>query len=234
MLADRRITFYNAPARKGFWAGAKSWFAYWLLIIAVVFFVALFVSLFIAADPGCEIDPYAHGSTLDLQPVCSPAITQQVNGVIVLLLALTLVLALILLLLQIIFPHRWLALTVSSHGLWSMYSRYARPVIGWAEIESLGIYEAPPDKAHNRPTTYLAVTVHSSEDMRQTEGARLMWSAYPPVPQMERVALLWPIGRPLDSGGARLKPDTIIARIREEFPRELAENQIEVFAARPL
>ncbi|HEX8731017.1 MAG TPA: hypothetical protein VF725_03055 [Ktedonobacterales bacterium] len=232
MLASRRLTFYSAPARQGFWAGTRSWLEYWLLIIAIIFFASLFASLL--ADPGCEVDPYAHGSTLDGQPVCSSAVTLQFNGIGVLLLAVSLGLALILLLLQVLFPHRWLALTVTPGGLASSYSRYARPVIGWAEIESLGLYEAPPDKTHRRPTIYLAVTIHSSEEMRKTEGVRLVWSAYAPAPHMERVALMWPIGRALDSGGKRLKPDAILARIHEEFARELAENQVDVFTTRTL
>lgn len=230
MSPDRRLTFYNAPARQGFWAGAQTWLMDWLVIIAVAFFVSLFVSLFFAAGQTCEIDPYAHGSTLDGWPVCSSADTLQFNGVVVLILAVTLILALLLLLLQVMFPHRWLALTVTPHGVASSYARYAHPVIAWAEIESLGLYEAPPDKEHARPTIYLTVTVRSPEEVRDSEAIRLAWSEYPTAPDMDRVALMWPIGRVLDSGGNRLNPDTITERIQQEFAPELAEYGVTVFA----
>jgi hypothetical protein len=139
-----------------------------------------------------------------------------------------LLIMLIVLALDAISLHRYLALTVTSTGLISEFSRFPRPVVGWEEIEAMRLYEAAPHADREQPHCYLTVTVHSSNGLHDSEVKELAWRHYPLVPDADRVAILLPLERISDTSNMRISPATMLSRIQQTFAPQIIQNEIAV------
>lgn len=218
MWPSQRLMFYTSPRLNGLRARLWRWAAIWAAILFAEFF-------FIPS--GCVMTPSMDISTLAAfnQHACTSA---EIGAHLLLYAGIALVIVLVFALVTQFVPDRYLALTITARGLKSVSSRFPQPIIGWEDIESLGIYQDAARPDPRRPLCYLAVTVHSSEGMHDSEVMEQLWRQYPQAPAMDRVALMLRLERPTDASGKKITAADVIERIQICFPDEITENGVEV------
>lgn len=223
MLPSQRLIFYTASVPQGFKKAVLTWLGVWAgLCIAALFFI----------PTQCIDTPFVtlpNTSSIGSEPICTPTDDANTLGVYLVVVAIITAVILICAAVGWLFPGRDVSLTVTRRGVISPFSRFPNSVIGWADIESLGVYEEAVPQKSGQCSRYLAVTVHTPDGMHDSNVMEEAWRGYPPIPDMERVAVMVPIERPFDAYGNALTPVQVISRIQTCFPHELAENGVEVF-----
>lgn len=219
----QRLTFYTASVPRGFKAAALTWLGVWVAVcIAALFFI----------PSQCIDTPFMtlpNTSSIGSEPICTPTDDANTLGVYLVVVAIITVVMLICAVVGRLFPGRDLSLTVTRRGMISPFSRFPHNVIGWADIESFGVYEEATLNEPGHCSRYLAVTVHTPDGMHDSDVMEDAWRGYPPVPDMERVAVMIPIERPFDAYGNALTPAQVVSRIQTCFPHEIAESGVKVF-----
>ena len=217
MWPSQRLMFFTTPEKK---STLKSWLMLWIL---------LSVFLACAFSPTCMNTPLPNTSSIGTEPVCTPADNANTLEVYFILAVLLLIGILVFAVATRFAPRRFLALTVTAQGLISASSRFPDAVIGWANIESLALYQDATHPGPDDPLYYLVVTVYSPYGMHDSEVIERVWRQYPRVPDMDRVALMLRLERPTDASGKRITAADVVERIQICFPQAIAQNGIEVF-----
>lgn len=216
MWPSQRLMFYTTSGNK---STLKSWLMLW---------VVLSILLACAFSPTCMESPLPNTSPTGTEPVCTPADNAKILELYVIAVVLLLIGMLVYAVATRFAPRRFLALTVTAQGLISASSRFSDAVIGWANIESLALYQDAARPSPESPLFYLVVTVYSPDGMHDSEVIEKVWRQYPRVPEMDRVALMLRLERPSDASGKKITAADVIERIQICFPGEIAQHGVEV------